>query len=488
MPACYGTSSGPLRMAVMAICFLFAILLAVSPIAAATIPNPSDATVLPDPYASLGITLSATSAIAIETERSVELYAKDAEKPVHMPVLSKVMTALLTLERFSSSSLVTISKIAGDANLAVAKEDRIEIETGNKYTVDFLITAMFYMDSDAAAIALAEQVSEEEPAFVRLMNDRAGQLKMTSTHFVNSTGRGFTGTPTSNGGVQEKVYPLSTPRDAILLVNFFLKNKNYTSVVNKAFKTSASLFYSTEENNSWVIDMTHNLSFAWVDVENLTGVFSIVSDGRSSLIATFSAGGFETLVILADGSPEDRIADLKMIASRIYGNYTNTVLVTGGQPAPNTFMDIVDGKVFGLVYKRTVSYVHRIGETAVFNRKYTSAGPHSLPLMAEDTVGTMTFTFNNGSTISVECVPDRTIYSVDSSIIDKALTAFEANGNLTFIIQLSAGLLAVAMLYHVVAVTTRLVWRIRLRRAEKTAGVTRHKASSAPDDGGEHRE
>ena len=442
-----------------------------------------------DPYEDLGINLSSTSAIAIETGRGNELYSSMPADQVHIPAVSKIMTALLALERYPSATMVTISSAAGEVNEAAARENRIDMfAAGSKYSIEFLITAMMYMDSDGAAIALAEQVSGEESSFVALMNDRAAQLKMTSSLFVNSTGRAVTSDPeTDEGNPLEPVYPQTTPRDAVTLVRYFLKNENYASIVNKAFKTSSTLFFFADANGTRGIELANNLAHAWTFVDTLTGVFNSGDGTGSSLIATFAAGGFETLVILANGSPEEKIRDLQMISQRIYANYTNTVLVAAGQAVPETIKDTVNGKVFGLVYKRTVYYVHRLGETSAIDRKYASAGPHSLPLMADDTVGSMTFSFSNGTSISVECAPDRTIYSVDSSLMDKLLTTFEANRDISVLIIICSGLLGVTMLYQLGAAVTRLFWHIRLRRAEKSAGLSRRRTPIPPDAGGEHK-
>ena len=378
--------------------------------------------------------------------------------------------------------MVTISSAAGQANESAARENRIDmLEPGSKYSVEFLITAMMYIDSDAAAIALAEQVSGEESAFVALMTDRAAQLKMSSTLFINSTGRPVASDPGNNEGPLEAAYPLTTPKDAVTLVRYFLKNENYANIVSKAFKTSSSLFFFTGTTGTRGIELANNLAHAWTFVDSLTGVFSSGDSGSSSLVATFVAGGFETLVILANGSPEEKIRDLQAISQRIYASYTNTVLVAAGQAVPETIKDTVGGKVFGLVYKRTVYYIRRLGETSAIDRKYASAGPHRLPLMADDTVGTMTFSFSNGTSISVECAPDRTIYSVDSSLMDKMLTTFEANRDISIIIMICAGLLGITTLYQLGAAVTRLFWRIRLRRAKKAAGLTRRPTPAEPE-------
>lgn len=423
----------------------------------------------PDPYAGLGITLTATSAVVIETGRGTELYASRAAENATLPAVSKIMTALLVLQRFQESTFATISLTAQEANQSADEGSRIDgFAAGDKYTVEFLIAAMLYIDSDAAAIALAELHSGDEASFVGIMNARAAQLGMTSTVFLNSSGRSVS-SPTGQDGETEVLTPVSTPKDAALLIKYFLQNDNFATTVNTAFKTASTRFFPTGGSSS--IEISNRLAHAWTFVDNLTGVFMSDDSGIVSLVATYSAGGFEILVVLGGVTPGSEIQDLQQIGRRIYANYINSILVRAGQTVPETFRDTVDGEVFGLKYKRTVYYVQRIGEGSVSeNMSYTSAGPHSLPLMTDDTVGTMLFTFRNGTSISVECAPDRTIYSVASTLMDRILNAFQANPDLYTLILICSGMFVLTVLHRTATGAVRLYWRIRLRLSVKTAG------------------
>ncbi len=438
-----------------------------------------------DPYADLGIELAAQAAVVIETGRGMELYAHEGDTPVQIPALSKIMTALLVLQRFPASTYVTVSLAAEEANAGAAPRNHISgFAAGDKYTIEFLIAAMFYIDSDAAAIALAEQHSGSENAFTATMNERAAQLDMTQTVFLNSTGRAVSGT--LDGNDADIQHSVSSVRDAIKLVRHFFQNTNYSRVVHTAFHSSSTRFFPTTDARS--IEISNNLAYAWTFVDALTGVLASDDSGTISLVASYAAGGFETLTILTGVTPGAEISDLQLLGRGIYKNYINTVLVRAGQPVPETIRDAVEDTVFGLVYKRTVYYVQRVGAATVADQlRYTSAGPHRLPLLQEDTVGTMTFTLPNDTTITVECAPDRTIYSVDSSLANRILNAFQANPDLYIIILLCTGALALAVIYRVTSGLIRLYWRVRLRRAEREAGVDTQSIDLRDADADERR-
>lgn len=466
------------------LCLFFMFTLVLQPLAAVALVDaelPADPE--PDPYTGLGIEHSASAAIVIETGRGMELYAKEADTPSYIPGLSKVMTAILVLQRFPADTYVTISLLAEETNAnAVTKSQLDDFAAGDKYTVEYLVASMFYIDSDAAAIALAELHSGSESAFTGIMNERAGQLDLFDTVFLNSTGRAVSKSDGPEGETDTQ-YPVTTPRDAAKLVRYFLQNDSYARTVNTVFKTSSTRFFPSTDARS--IEITNNFAYAWTYVEYLSGLFASDDSGTVSLFSTYAAGGFETLSILVGVAPGEEIADLQTLSGGIYRNYVNTVLVRAGQPVPETIRDSVEGTVFGLLYKRTVYYVQRIGSAAVTeNMQYTSAGPHTLPLMEEDTVGTMTFILQNGTKITVECAPDRTIYSVESGLADKMLNAFKNNPDLYVIILICTGVFVLAALYKTGTGLVRLYWRLRLRKAERVLGST--KVLSGQDDDDRH--
>ena len=105
-----------------------------------------------------------------------------------------------------------------------------------------------------------------------------------------------------------------------------------------------------------------------------------------------------------------------------------------------------------------------------------------MPLMEEDTVGTMTFILQNGTKITVECAPDRTIYSVESGLTDKMLNAFKNNPDLYVIILICTGVFVLAALYKTGTGLVRLYWRLRLRKAERVLGSTNVLSGQDDDD------
>lgn len=102
--------------------------------------------------------------------------------------ITKVMTLLLVMEaldegRISIDDMVTCSEHAESMG-----GSQIWFKAGEQMTVDDLLKATAISSANDASVALAEMIAGSEEAFVGLMNERAQQLEMTNTHFVNATG------------------------------------------------------------------------------------------------------------------------------------------------------------------------------------------------------------------------------------------------------------------------------------------------------------
>ena len=127
--------------------------------------------------------LSAKSAIIVDSRNGGILYSKNPHLRLPPASTTKVMTALIALEKLPLKKKVPASRQA--VNAAPSKAG---LTLGAEYTVAALIVATLVSSSNDAAVALAEAVAGSEEGFVKLMNAKARRLGMLDTQFVNATG------------------------------------------------------------------------------------------------------------------------------------------------------------------------------------------------------------------------------------------------------------------------------------------------------------
>lgn len=188
-------------MRVRFLCLLFALALCV-PARAADAPAPS-----------------AAACILVHPETGRVLYEKNADERLPIASTTKIMTALLVLERRDLRDTVAILP----EDVAV-EGSSMGLEAGQTRTVEELLWGMMLRSGNDAAAALARDTAGSIEAFAGLMNEKAAALGLRNTHFSNPHGL-------------DAPDHFSTARDLAALACAAMENETFVSVVSAAQKT-----------------------------------------------------------------------------------------------------------------------------------------------------------------------------------------------------------------------------------------------------------
>jgi serine-type D-Ala-D-Ala carboxypeptidase (penicillin-binding protein 5/6) len=126
---------------------------------------------------------SATAALIMDAATGEVLYEKNPHLPLPMASTTKVMTALLGVERLRPHEVVEVS-----AHATSMGPSKIYLRPGELIRVDDLLQAILLKSANDASAALAEKISGSESAFARVMTRRARELGAQNTHFENASG------------------------------------------------------------------------------------------------------------------------------------------------------------------------------------------------------------------------------------------------------------------------------------------------------------
>jgi len=106
------------------------------------------------------------------------LYEHDAGKRMSPASLTKIMSALVILEKGQLDDFVTISP-----NAARAHKTHLRVKAGQVFRLEDLLKAMLIVSANDACLAAVEHVGGDEAQFVTLMNAKAEALGLSDTHF-----------------------------------------------------------------------------------------------------------------------------------------------------------------------------------------------------------------------------------------------------------------------------------------------------------------
>lgn len=235
-------------------------------------------------------------AICIERTTGTILFENDAYEKTAMASTTKIMTAIIAIEKGNLNDIVTISKKAAQIN-----GSRLDLRENMQISLKDLLYGLMLRSGNDAAIAIAEYISGSTEEFAVLMNEKAKSLGMNNSHFV-----------TPNGLDNDQHY--STAYDMAVLTNYALNNKVFAEIVGTK-KISINW-----NGNSREISNTNEL------LGNYNGVYGVKTGftfgaGRC-LISACKRNGLDVIVVvLGANTKKDRTNDSVKILNYVNSSY-----------------------------------------------------------------------------------------------------------------------------------------------------------------------
>ena len=159
--------------------------------------------------------IAGDSAIVVNAASGEVLHELDPDARHSIASATKLMTALLTLERADFNRTFTAADYS-----AAPVESKIGLRPGERMRVRDLLVALMLESANDAAATLAEGIAGSRARFVRLMNRRARELGLEGTHYANPIGF-------------DDPSNYSTARDLATLARRLMRNRRFASIVDR---------------------------------------------------------------------------------------------------------------------------------------------------------------------------------------------------------------------------------------------------------------
>lgn len=134
------------------------------------------------------VSVSSPSVILIESSTGQVIYEKDAAQRRSPASITKIMTLLLTFEAIESGKVSLTDEVITSEYASSMGGSQVYLAQGETQTLDTMIKCIAVASGNDASVAVAEHVAGSEQAFVDMMNEKAAELGMTETHFVDCCG------------------------------------------------------------------------------------------------------------------------------------------------------------------------------------------------------------------------------------------------------------------------------------------------------------
>ena len=132
--------------------------------------------------------VAAKSAILMDAATGTILYEQNAHEKLAPASVTKVMTMLLIMEAIEAGRIGWDEQVTASEAAAAKGGSQVYLKVGETMTVTDMVKSIAVSSANDCACAMAEHIAGSEEAFVERMNQRAKELGMLDTHFVNCTG------------------------------------------------------------------------------------------------------------------------------------------------------------------------------------------------------------------------------------------------------------------------------------------------------------
>lgn len=131
--------------------------------------------------------IQAESGIVIDADSGAVIFGKNMHGQYPPASITKILTALIVLERAKPEDMVTFSKDSV-LNVEAGSGNKLNVTDGDKLSVEDCLYSLILHSCNQAANALAEHVAGSREDFVKLMNQKLEELGCTESHFENPSG------------------------------------------------------------------------------------------------------------------------------------------------------------------------------------------------------------------------------------------------------------------------------------------------------------
>lgn len=131
---------------------------------------------------------NASASLLMEASSRQVLYSNHEKEKLFPASTTKIMTMILLFEAIEKGSLKWDEELTCSAYAASMGGSQIYLEEGEKMSVADLFKAISIASANDACVMIGERIAGTNDNFVKMMNEKAKELKLVNTHFVNPTG------------------------------------------------------------------------------------------------------------------------------------------------------------------------------------------------------------------------------------------------------------------------------------------------------------
>lgn len=411
--------------------------------------------------------ISAPSGVLIDFETGKVVYDKNSNTQMYPASTTKIMTALLTLEKCDLKDIVII-----DSKSPYTGGSRIYLNQGEKVTIEQLLYALLVESANDAAVALAIHISGSVENFASLMNDRAKEIGATNTHFTNPNGMPdpmHITTASDLALIAREAMKLPKFKEIVKTVRYEISPTNKQEET-RYLKNSNRFLWGTGSRNK----MQYNGKYTDIKYDIVDGIktgYTVAA--QQCLVSTAFLDGqrFISVVLKANGA--NIYSDSRSLLDYGFNNFKSIKLATINQKVKTVPIDSADTSSVNLIVKKDLSTlvlkdnsIDIDQSVSIFDNKLT------LPINKGDILGELVFKDGEEEIGKVDLIADR---NVTQSSLFSFLHTFNLSNSYNYL-YFPLGIIVLFLIYRTLITIKRLrVRKLRRRRLKKYNRIKSYK-------------
>ncbi|MNI32451.1 D-alanyl-D-alanine carboxypeptidase DacF precursor [compost metagenome] len=291
------------------------------------------------------LTPNALSAVLMDADTGTIIINKNMDNKLPPASITKIMTMLIIMESIDQGKIKLDDKVRTSEYAASMGGSQIFLEPGEEMTVQEMLKGIAMASGNDASVAMAEKLAGSEEGFVQMMNERAAQLGMKNTHFVNCNGL-----PADNH--------YTTAHDIAIMSRELLKHEGITKF------TGVYQDYLRKDSPSpfWLVN-TNKLVRFYSGADGLKTGYT--SEAKFCLSATAKRDNLRVIaVVLGEPDTKTRNAEVTKLFDYAFAQYTNLPIVKTGDALGNFTINKGQVATVPLVAKQNYSILLKKGEAS----------------------------------------------------------------------------------------------------------------------------
>ncbi|MDD2283150.1 MAG: D-alanyl-D-alanine carboxypeptidase, partial [Eubacteriales bacterium] len=334
-----------------------------------------------------------TAALIMDFETGQILYAENIDAPLPPASITKLMTMHLVFEAIAEGKIQLDDQVKASANASSLPDgsSTIFLGTGEVLTVDELLEAVAIISANDAGIALAEYIAGSESAFVAMMNEKANELGLTNTTFINAHGLHTEG-------------HVMSARDIAILTKATLDK--YPEILDYSSKKFLRMERETRYVRQGYFDM-HSTYASLIGWRNIDGLKTGWTPEAGRCITVTAAEGSRRYIVVVMGEETIPLRDkrVKELLAQAFDQFQPSVPVKAGEVIDSISIELAKEKEAEIVPVKDVTLVmSRTDKLEDFEERIEILPNLKAPMEKGDVVGTLSYYRNEELVTAVDLV------------------------------------------------------------------------------------